>query len=248
MSFKLVTSLRKSGDIVSALEMARKDYAASKDHYSASALFWTLRVVCENKIEGGDYVVANEILSEIRDAFANMKDDFGIAKRCLGQLEINVCPESAEIMRLYSLAKTGDVDMAFAKICSINDFSSLSEMVKDYASWIIFYYLKERIGNVRKSDFDDAIEKYYAIGYAKPSLVHSQILNMAIKFSGLHQDYDLIGFLRRWNVRNFRADDCVRDSDFANGLSLMDRAARRCFANRAVTLDEVKEVFKEIPD
>lgn len=247
MSFKLVTSLRKSGDIVSALEMARKDYATSKDHYSASALFWTLKVVCENKIEGSDYVAANEILSEMRDTFANMDDDFGIAKRCLGQLEINVCPESAEILRLYSLAKTGDVDVAFAKICSINDFSSLYEKVKDYASWIVFYYLKERIASVSKSDLDDAIEKYYAIGGARPSLVHSQILNMAIKFSGLHQDYDLIGFIRRWDVRNFRAEDCVRDPDFANGLSLRDRAARRCFANRAVTLDEVKEVFKESP-
>ena len=248
MSFKLVTSLRKSGDIASALEMARNDYAASKDQYSASALFWTLKVVCENKIEGGDFVAANEILVEIRDAFANMDDDLGIGKRCLGQLETNVCPEYAEILRLYSLAKTGDVEEAFTKVCSIQDFSSFSETVKDYASWIVFYYLKIRLGSVSKEDFDEAVEKYYAIDGAKPSLVHSQILNMAIKFTGLHQDYDLIGFIRRWDVRNFRAEDCVRDPNFANGLSLRDRAARRCFANRTVTLDEVKEVFKDSPE
>ena len=50
MSFKQVTALRKSGEITAALELARRDYSIFVDHFSASALFWTLRVLCEDNL------------------------------------------------------------------------------------------------------------------------------------------------------------------------------------------------------
>lgn len=248
MSFKLVTALRKSGDISAALEMARKDYQMSVDHYSASALFWSLRIVCESSIDKGEFEFAKEIIDEMQGAFNNIRDDKGIAQRCLGMLKLKAAPESKELVQLYRLAKSGDAEGAFSKILNRSDFTSYSAVSKDYAAWIVFYYLKNNIDTISEDGFDEAIELYFAIDNVKPSMVHSQVLNLTIKFAGKHPDYCLLGFIKRWGVSNFRAEDCVRNPDFANGLSLRDRAVRRCFINRRVMLDEVTEVFNECND
>lgn len=49
MSFKEVSSLRKEGKLAEALELAEKDYAASQDRWSASALFWVYYSIVKSK-------------------------------------------------------------------------------------------------------------------------------------------------------------------------------------------------------
>lgn len=49
MSFKEVSSLRKEGKLSEALELAGKDYAASQDRWSASALFWVYYSILKSK-------------------------------------------------------------------------------------------------------------------------------------------------------------------------------------------------------
>lgn len=245
MSFKQVTALRKSGEITAALELARRDYSIFVDHFSASALFWTLRVLCEDKIEQGAKEDAAMILEEMQDVFKNIDDNEGIAQRCLDRLIILIDPESSSIFRAYSKAKASDAEEAYSNICKIKDFSACSDKVKNYAAWVVFYFLKGKIDSISIKEFEDAIGTYYSIRQPNPSLVHSQILNLATKLTGIHQDYDLIGFIKRWDVQNFRPEDNLRDPEFASGLSLRDRVIRRCFINRNVKLEEVMETFKD---
>lgn len=245
MSFKQVTALRKSGEIAAALELARRDYSIFVDHFSASALFWTLRTLCEAKIEQGAKEEAATILEEMQDVFKNINDYEEIAQRCLDRLVIQIDPESASIFKDYSRAKAGDAEDAYSNICKVKDIATCSDKVKNYAAWVVFYFLKGKIDNITTNEFKDVIETYYSIRQPNPSLVHSQILNLATKLTGIHQDYDLIGFIKRWDVRNFRPEDNLRDPEFANGLSLRDRVIRRCFINKNVKLEEVKETFKD---
>lgn len=245
MSFKQVTALRKSGEITAALELARRDYSIFVDHFSASALFWTLRVLCEDKVAQGATEEAATILEEMQDVFKNIDDNEGIAQRCLDRLVIQVDPESDRIFKAYSTARSGDAEEAYSVICKIKDFSSCPDKVKNYAAWVVFYFLKGKIDNISIQEFEDVMGIYYSIRQPNPSLVHSQILNLATRFTGIHQDYDLIGFIRRWDVRNFRPEDNLRDSEFAGGLSLRDRVIRRCFINRNVKLEDVKDAFKD---
>ena len=108
MSFKQVTALRKSGEITAALELARRDYGIFVDHFSASALFWTLRTLCEEKVAQGATEEAATILEEMKDVFQNIDDNDGIAQRCLDRLVIQVDPESDRIFKAYSTARSGD--------------------------------------------------------------------------------------------------------------------------------------------
>ncbi len=245
MSFKEVTALRKAGEIDAALEMARVDYGISPDEYSASALFWTLRLVCERSIREGDMDSALSFFNEMKSVFENMDDDEGIAERVFSKLEAKVSPEYSRIDSLLSNAKAGDSKEAFNHVTKLN-CSGYPERVKDNISWIVFYYLKSSLDGLSIVEFDEVVNKYFNLFTPRPSLAHSQILNLAIKYSGLHPDYDLVSFIQKWGLNNFRDEDYAADPSFGGGLSLVERAVRRCFINKSVTLEQVISIFSGV--
>lgn len=247
MSFKEVTALRKAGEIDAALEMARTDYALSPDEYSASALFWTLRLACERSIREGDMESALSFFNEMKSVFENMDDDEGIAERVFSKLEAKVSPEYSTIDSLLSTAKSGDSKAAYDYVTRLN-CSGFPEKVKDNIAWIVFYYLKSVLEELSVNEFDEIVNKYFSLFTPYASLAHSQILNLAIKYSGLHPDYDLVSFIQKWGLNNFRDEDYVADPSFGGGLSLLERSVRRCFINKSVTLNQVITTFGDVID
>ena len=159
MSFKEVTALRKAGEIDAALEMARTDYALSPDEYSASALFWTLRLACERSIREGDLESALSFFNEMKSVFENMDDDEGIAERVFSKLEAKVSPEYSTIDSLLSTAKSGDSKAAYDYVTRLN-CSGYPEKVKDNIAWIVFYYLKSVLEELSVNEFDEIVNKY----------------------------------------------------------------------------------------
>ena len=120
MSFREVTSLRKEGRLNEALDMARADYSFSIDNYSASALFWTLRVFCERSLNDGDSTSANAYLKEMKEVFVHMSDGDGISGKFLAGLEAKVSPEFAQIAALMSEAKTGSTLNAYSFVTGLD--------------------------------------------------------------------------------------------------------------------------------
>lgn len=242
MSFKEVTALRKAGETDKALAMARQDYSCSADRYSASALFWTLKVACERSLAQSDPAQASALLDEMKSIYSDVDDGEGIARRSLASLEGRMCPESGCVAEALQKAKSGDVDPAYAAICGV-EFSRAPERVRENAGWVVFYYLRSHLGSIDEPGFDSAMEHYFSIGVPRPSMCHSQMLNLALKFTGNHAGYNLVAFLERWGIRSFSQEDLRHDSSVAGGLSLRDRAVRRCFLNRSVTLSAVVSLF-----
>ena len=242
MSFKEVTALRKAGEIDAALAMARADYAYSPDDYSASALFWTLRLACERSIREGDMEAATAFFNEMKPVFEDMSDDEGIAERMFSKLEAKVSPEYSKIDSMLSLAKAGACKDAFDYVIKLK-CDGYPEKVKENISWIVFYYLKKELDGLSSNEFDEITNKYFSLFAPIPSLAHSQILNLAIKFAGANPDYDLLGFIQRWGLDNFRDEDLIADPSFGGGLSLLERTVRRCFINKSVTLNQVVTTF-----
>jgi hypothetical protein len=242
MSFKEVTALRKAGEIDAALAMARADYAYSPDDYSASALFWTLRLACERSIREGDMEAATAFFNEMKPVFEDMSDDEGIAERMFSKLEAKVSPEYSKIDSMLSLAKVGACKDAFDYVIKLK-CDGYPEKVKENISWIVFYYLKKELDGLSSNEFDEISNKYFSLFAPFPSLAHSQILNLAIRFAGVNPDYDLLGFIQRWGLDNFRDEDLIADPSFGGGLSLLERTVRRCFINKSVTLNQVVTTF-----
>lgn len=244
MSFREVTLLRKEGRLDDALDMARADYSFSIDNYSASALFWILRVFCERSLNDGDSTSANAYLKEMQEVFKHMSDGDGISGKFLTGLEAKVSPEFAQIAALMSEAKTGNTLNAYSFVSGL-DFRNYPMAVKKNIAWVCFYHIKYSIERLSVEEFDSIIDVYAALDVAKPSLVHSRMLTQAVKFAGLNPEYDLVTYLRKWGVQNFSAEDCTSNPSIAGGLSLKDRAIRRCFINRSVKLTDVVKLFAD---
>lgn len=242
MSLKEVTNLRKAGRLMEALTMACKDYDASHDAYSASALFWTLRVLCENAIAEKDHDNAQTLYAKMQEVYEDMDDSDGIAERFLSSLESKVHPYGEEIARLLEEAKRGNTESAFKRISEM-DCISLPKRLKDDVAWILFYHLRQTLPSLDQQAFEAILEHYFELGITRPSLAHSQILNQTLKFAGLHPTFDLPAFLIKWGITSFRDEDRLTDPTF--GLSLQDRAIRRCFINREIKLEQVLDVFQE---
>lgn len=244
MSFREVTSLRKAGRLDEALAMARADYESSIDDYSASALFWTLRLFCEKSLKDGDTSSANSFFAEMQTVYQHMSDSDGISGNYLANLEAKVSPEYSRIANFLDEAKAGNTASAFTFVAGI-DSSNYPKAVKENIAWICFYHAKHSLERMSVEEFDGIVKVYAVLHAPKPSVVHSQMLNQAIRFAGLKPEYDLIGYIRNWGIKNFSDEDCTSDPAIAGGLTLKDRAIRRCFINRSVKLSDVVNLFAE---
>ena len=247
MSFREVTELRRAGRLDEALRIAREDYYnVAIDDFSASALFWTLRLVCEQSLANGDIDAAREQFQELSQVFQNVDDSDGIAGRCLAALELKVNPEYAKISSLFTEAKSGQVDDAMSYVRTIN-LDTLPTSLKESIGWICYYYIKYKVETLSEEEANSISNFYFSLATAKPSILHSQILNAYLRYAGVHQEFDLIGFIKQWGVDSFSRDDSVIDPSFPNARPLVDRALSRCFINRAVTLTNVQELFASCP-
>lgn len=242
MSFKEVTALRKSGNLDGALSMAREDYGYAIDNYSASALFWTLRLVCERSLENGNSEDAIRFYNEMVQVYPQMNDSEGIGNRCLKSLEAKVSPAFNKIAAALADAKASNAEHAYDYVSGI-DSAALPEKVKENISWIFYYYLKSVVEHISIADFERIIESYLQKGLPRPSMAHSQIMNLAVKFAGLHADFDLVKCVSHCGVDSFSDNDFISDPNFAGGLSLVERVVRRCFYNKSITLKQVNELF-----
>lgn len=244
MSFKDVTSLRKEGRLDEAIEMAWDDFSSDPNNYSASALFWTLKLLCERSLREHDCNSALTYFQDMQTTYEHMDDYEGIAERSLSSLETKVFQEYNKITSLLSDSKAGNSDDAIEYVLRL-DFEEYPERVQENIAWIIYYHIKLKMTGIDMPAFDTLTCTYFKLQIPKPSIVHSQMLNLAIKFAGLNNSYDLVGFIKRWGVCNFSEEDCKSDPSFAGGLSLKERAIRRCFINQSTSLSDVIEIFSD---
>lgn len=243
MSFKEVTSLRKSGEIDAALDMARLDYSHSADRYSASALFWALKSVCDRSIKAGNLEEAQDLFSEMREVYPNVDDDEGIARRCLESIETRLKPIFRDISCALEDAKAGRTQSAYEWVTSLN-IQGFPDRVMGDVAWIYFYYLRSITGTATVGQFNEVLGKYFLLNSPRPSLAHSMILTLALRFAGIQQDFRLLNFMVQWGPDNFMPEDTRIDPSFPNTPSLLDRTVKRCFLDRSVSVMEVISVFE----
>lgn len=182
MGFREVTALRKEGRLDEALAMARDDYEYSVDKYSASALFWTLRLVCERAVQADDTPLATDLLDEMKSVFENLDDSEGMAERMLSKLEAQVTPHFMTVVNAQEQAKSGNPAAALAAILPI-DTTGFPENIRENAGWTVFYYLRSNKDTISLSQMKEAVDKYFTLDLKRPSKLHSMVLFYAVNFA-----------------------------------------------------------------
>ena len=121
------------------------------------------------------------------------------------------------LKELYIKAKAGDVDEAYQYVCSSMGEEGLTDSDRETAGWIIFYYLKYRLADIPSLESRKALKRYLDLNTEKPSLLHTQILNQAIRLSDQNHEFKLLQFVSFWGTR-YLTDQSLRENLY-NGKS-----------------------------
>lgn len=206
MSFKNVLALRKAGRLEEAIAMARADINKNRDEWSCKALFWCLH----EKTKTADFEHLTLLTDEMRDLLTSMNGD-SIATECMQRIEKRLIPHSEEIRNLSEQSKIASKAMdAFDSILNIFNAGELHISLHTDFAWVIYRALHaDQSENVelRKR----LIEVYKDLDIVKPSVIHSLILNEAVRVEKeWPQMFMFTEFILWWDLNNLTDDDWER--------------------------------------
>ena len=247
MSFKEVTSLRKAGRLQDAYNMAKADLEQEKSKWTYSAMFWVLSDYGKQYIAQGQQDKARECLDEMINLLDGMDDNEGYAEKAINYLHRQLIPNWNLVYNMSELAKAGNVEEAFEKLTEVHKSAPLDAALHEDFGWVIYRYLNKSYEKIGSVNARKALAVYMDLENERPSLLHSQILNVATKVSEKYDDFKFLPFLRMWGVMNFSVDDfCTSYWEGKEISPLVERIIERCF-RLGYTLDEVLEAFEVNP-
>ena len=243
MSFKEVNTLRKSGNLEAALKMAKADLHQDRSEWSYSALFWVLRDLCKEYLLQHKDNEAFACFNQAEEVLLKMEDNEDFAKKAIESLRKSFTQGGNEIAQLTVLSKNGEEEKAYNCFLELNAQKNISENLHEDCGWIIFRYLKKYCANIDLLKTRKALLNYLKLKNKRPSLLHSQMLSIAMTVSENYQDFKFLPFLELWGVDNFSDDDFY--SSYYEGKyidPLFVRIIRRCL-NLGYALREITSAF-----
>ena len=96
-------------------------------------------------------------------------------------------------------------------------------------AWDIYWYLKNNLQECGSQQTRMLLATYTKIPLERPSLLHSCMLQLALKVSELYDDFNLLNFIRIWGYNQFLRPEDKEAQVTADGksfISLQDRTER----------------------
>lgn len=247
MSSKEVTNLRKSGKLKEAYDMAKAELKAEENQWTRSAMFWVLKDMFKVDIEKGDKDACREYLEEMKALYPGMNDNGDYAKNAITSASKQLCPNSGLVDEAGQLAKEGKEEDAYKTVMEVHTKTPIEPILHEQVGWIIFRYLKKDFEQIGSVEARHALLNYMKLNNPRPSMVHSQMLNLASKIAEKYSDFRFLPFLKMWGVENFTDDDLAPGQ--VNGKEIQPlyiRIFRRCLS-QGYSLNDCVGAFCENP-
>lgn len=209
MGFKEVMALRQSGELDEAIKLARADYDAGADQWSASALFWVLRDLASAFLENEDTASATPLVNEMAHLINQMGATAAMAQDTLTSLQQLTIPHNKEIKELLDGIKREKNKYkereksiaAYQKIVEWHTEEKLHPALHDTFTEIIIRFLQNKGTYISLEEFQRALDLYLSIprSATTPDL---SILDLTLQAKTLFgSSISLIDFLRHWDIR-----------------------------------------------
>ena len=202
-----ITELRKEGRIDEAIQLAKDRISQGKaDEWDLNALFWCYY---EQLKEDGHLSLPQDKVSNILAAMDNLLPQIpnnDVAKRNLESLRKRVLPGFETIKNANEIAIiSGRETEAFELIKPL--ISSADTILHEDLGWVIYRYIKANLNTLSSIDVRRLLAQYMKLNNTRPSLLHTQILQLALNFAKDHPDFIFYRFLQLWNPHNLRDED-----------------------------------------
>lgn len=226
MSVKEITELRKSGNLKAAYRLAADEYRIDRDNpWAQSALFWVLRDICVKMQETEDINTARKALKFMEKLLPTMKDSGKVGERAYRYLRSFFIPESKVITDASKLSKT-DPDNALNLVHQyIDSPETVDNQMHESLGWILFRYVKLHLTDSKPYYTYKYLKEYLKLNIPRPSLLHSQMLKLAVLCNEEQEGWRFLEFIEEWDTRNFMEEDWD-DSTDNNGKKYPSLAAK----------------------
>lgn len=231
MPSKEVTALRKNGHLEEALRVAQADLRIERNEYSLSALFWVYRDMAIKEFEQKNKQGANDCLIEAKALSKEPElvyDEY--VQNAISSLMRRLSPNFGVVEQASEQSKQGDVKGAYDKIKELLTQTTLNDSLHESYGWIIYRYLNNEYKNLGSIPCRRILAEYMNLHNERPSLLHSNMLNLASKVSETYSDFNFLEFIKLWGAENFMYDDFR--STYYQGKDyppLTSRLMERCF-------------------
>ncbi len=226
-----IYALRRGGLLDDARQLA-EDYL-QKDRTDIDVLkayAWTLIDICKREQQKGNIVDARKISDLLsRMHFDTQFDEFATTLvRKIQALRLTVDPFYTQIQEAKELSQNGNNDKAWEILTRLSVDGNLPEEAHESYGWIIYRYLRDHLTRLNSVQVRKQLRDYINLQNERPSILHSQILNLALNYSKLDNNFKLVSFLRLWDPDNLRTEDFndSRGNDGKTIPSLMSRIAK----------------------
>lgn len=247
MSSSEVKQLRNAGNYKEALELAIQERNENDNEWTQMSLFWSLYQYCKNVlIPQGDKDTAKEYLDRMGELLPTMRDDKGLGEKCYQKMHNMLLPHADVMRRCNDLAKS-DPEQAMKELLQI-PLTEIDDSQHESYGWILYRYLKvvmaDSYDGDMLSDMNQLLNTYLGLHCERPSLLHSAVLFVVLKYAKTHDDFDFNGFFTSWNPENLREEDwkgkTTTDTDGKKHeyKSLAEECADLCYKAVKMTNDK----------
>ena len=244
MSCKEVTALRKSGRLEEALRMALEDFRLERDEYSASALFWVYRDISLHEFGRKNTERANAFFQKAKELSEEPELEFDeYVQDAIPKMMRMLAPNYDIVEQASEQSKNGDVQGAYDKMKELLSHSILDDSLHESYVWIIFRYLNDKYKELGSIPCRRLLFEYMKLHNERPSLLHSNILNLASKISESYSDFNFLEFIKLWDAGNFMSSDFwITEYQGKEVAPLTSRLMERCF-KMGYGLEDVTKAF-----
>lgn len=242
MSFIATMTLRKAGRLNEALQQANADWQHEKSPHACMAMFWVQKDICDWLIKEQRLDEANQRIALLEQLQPLMNDTEGIASKAIERLKEHALPFYPQIRHIEQMSKDGCERVAYeALLPFLGD--DLPTALHERVGWVVYRYLKRMPPECQSATARRALLHYITLKNKRPSLLHSQMLLMAIAVKERFADFKLLNFIAAWDVNSFaEADFLPSQHEEQTFRPLAERVVEHCF-DLGYGLEEVCNTF-----
>jgi len=250
MSTSKVYALRKEDKKVEACRYALELYRQSpNDDDIKKALSWTLIDMCKKFVSENNLDQAQIFHNQVSRIAFEREDDFvKTIKKQVASLKPRLDVHFQKIQNADQLSKSGRHKEAMDLVQSLVANNQLKEAHHESCGWIIYRYVKAEENNLSSVQVRACLRDYMNLKNERPSMLHSVMLNFALKYYKSHGDFRFYDFfVKWWRVENLRDED-LYDGTNQNSDKIPSLISRICreFVNQNIFFDIEETLVQKI--
>lgn len=194
--------------LLEAIEIAESLYFDNpEDEWTQKAYAYPLIGITNYYVSIKELELAKNYFYQIEEICFSFSDE--ILENQINLLYPKIDPNYLEVQKAENLSKTGNHKEALTLFKNLKSQDKLTYLHHESYGWALFRYLKAEENNISSENIISLLKEYLYLENERPSILHSSILNFAIKYSRTNVEFSLYNYLTEWNPRLLRKEDFI---------------------------------------